>query len=111
MKPASTASVYSDLASAIAVGEGQTVSKPLFQDDSIKIVLFGFAEGQELSEHTATVPAILHFTSGKAAVTLGSETIEAGPGTLVHMPAHLRHSIVAQTETRMLLFLLKKNPA
>ncbi len=31
----------------------------LFNDDHVKAVIFGFGVGQELSEHTATMPAIL----------------------------------------------------
>jgi len=107
MKNETGASVFRDLVAELVVGDGETVSRSLYQDGCVKIVLFGFASGQELSEHTATVPAVLQFLSGEARVTLGAETIEAGPATLVHMPAHLPHGILARTETRMLLFLLK----
>ena len=82
---------------------------PLFivgSDDQLKGVLFGFAEGQELSEHTAAKPAILHFLSGEAQLTLGEDILEARPGTWVHMPAHLPHSVLAQTPVVMLLLLL-----
>jgi quercetin dioxygenase-like cupin family protein len=33
----------------------------LYNDDRLKAVAFGFAQGEELSEHTASMPAILHF--------------------------------------------------
>lgn len=102
------ATTYDDLASELTVSEGQTVSKSLYQDDKVKVVLFGFAANQELSEHTASVPAILHFLSGEASVTLGDKSIEARAGTFTHMPAHLPHSILARSETRMLLIMLKE---
>ena len=35
------------------------ISRTVFQDDQLKVVLFGFGEGQELSEHTAAKPAML----------------------------------------------------
>lgn len=38
-----------------------TLSRTIHQDDRLKAVLFGFAAGQELSEHTASTPAIMHF--------------------------------------------------
>jgi len=30
------------------------------------VVVFGFAQGEELSEHTASMPAVLHFLQGEA---------------------------------------------
>ncbi|MBI5082492.1 MAG: cupin, partial [Chloroflexi bacterium] len=36
------------------------VSRTIYNDDQVKAVLFTFAAGQELSEHTASMPAIIH---------------------------------------------------
>jgi quercetin dioxygenase-like cupin family protein len=85
------------------------LSRTLYSDDQLKVIYFGFAPGEELSEHTASMPAILQFLSGQARLTLGGETHEAGPGAWVHMPAHLPHSIYAETPTVMLLTLLKQD--
>ena len=35
------------------------ISRTIYSDDHLKGILFGFAVGQELSEHTAAKPAIL----------------------------------------------------
>lgn len=83
------------------------LSRTLFNDDHVKAVIFGFGQGQELSEHTASMPAILHFLHGQASLTLGNDTVEAGPGTWVHMPAELKHSVAAKLPVVMLLLLLK----
>lgn len=83
------------------------VSRTFFAEDRLKGILFGFAVGQELSEHTASRPAVLHFLTGEAQLVLGDDTLEARPGTWVHMPAHLPHSVLAQTEVTMLLLLLR----
>ncbi|ABY33578.1 MAG TPA: cupin domain-containing protein [Chloroflexus aurantiacus] len=91
----------------ISIPDDSTISRTIYQDDQIKAVLFGFAAGQELSEHTAATPAIMHFVQGEARVTLGQEVVEAKPGTWVHMPAHLPHSIQAHTPVIMLLLLLR----
>jgi quercetin dioxygenase-like cupin family protein len=82
------------------------ISRTFYTDGQVKGILFGFAAGQELSEHTAAKPAILHFLAGEAQLTLGEDELEARPGTWVHMPAHLPHSVVAQTQVVMLLLLL-----
>jgi len=81
------------------------LSRNIYQDQSLKTILFGFQPGQELSEHTASVPACLHFLRGEATVILGEEPHSARGGTWIHLPAHLPHSIQAETETLMLLTL------
>lgn len=81
------------------------VSRTFYQDERVKAILFGFAPGQELSEHTAAVPAAIQIVSGAATLTLGAERYEAGAGAWAHMAARLPHSIVAKTEVVMLLWM------
>lgn len=84
-----------------------TLSRTIHQDDRLKAVLFGFAAGQELSEHTASTPAIMHFLKGEAEVVVGQDKVTASAGTWIHMPARLPHSIFAKNPVCMLLLLLK----
>ena len=83
------------------------LSRTLYNDDRLKVVAFGFAAGEQLSEHTASMPAVMHFLHGEATVTLADDTIEAKSGTWVHMAAGLKHSITAKNPVVMLLSLLK----
>jgi quercetin dioxygenase-like cupin family protein len=103
--------MIADLAAEIAPPADGTLSRTLFQDDHLKAVVFGFAAGQELSEHAAATPAIMHFLSGDAEVTLGPDTLTAHAETWIHMPPQLPHSIRATTPTVMLLLLLKSAAA
>ncbi len=82
------------------------LSQTVYSEDSLKVILFGFAQGEELSEHTAARPAILHFLTGDARLTLGPDEMEAHAGTWVHMPPKLPHSVYAKTPVTMLLMLL-----
>ena len=99
--------LFADLAKQVAPPADGTLSKTIFQDDGLKVVLFGFAAGQELSEHTASTPAIMHFLNGESDVTLGADKISANAGTWIHMPAQVPHSIRTKTPVVMLLLLLK----
>jgi quercetin dioxygenase-like cupin family protein len=83
------------------------LSRTLYADDQVKVVLFAFSVGQELSEHTASTPAMIQIVKGEARLVLGGETIEAHTGTWVYMPAQLAHSLEARTPLVMLLVLLK----
>jgi quercetin dioxygenase-like cupin family protein len=102
---------FNDLAQAVVPPEKGIFSRTLFNDEKLKVVLFGFAQGEELSEHTASMPAVLHFLQGEAKLTLGADIIEARPNTWVHMPTGQRHAIRADTPAVMLLLLLKQSPA
>lgn len=83
------------------------LSRTIYQDDRINVVVFGFGQGQELSEHTAAKPAMLFFVKGEATIGMGDDIKEAQAGTWVHMPANLKHSIKTKTPVVMLLVLLK----
>jgi len=98
---------FSDLANEVQPPDKSVLSRTLYNEDRLKAVLFGFAQGEELSEHTASMPAVLHFLQGEAKLTLGDDLLEARLGTWVHMPKGLRHSIQAKTPVVMLLLLLK----
>ena len=84
-----------------------TLSRTIYQDQHVKAVLFGFSAGQELSEHTASVPAVMHFLKGEATITLGTDQQAVQAGAWVHMPAQLSHAIRATSPVVMLLLLLK----
>ena len=94
----------SDLISEIPLDS--ILSRTFFEDENMKVIQFGFAQGQELSEHTASRPAVLHFLSGEADVTLGEDPVSAQAGTWIHMPPNLPHSILAKTPVVMLLMLI-----
>ena len=98
---------FLDLAKEAEPPADGILSKTIYHDDQIKAVVFGFGQGEELSEHTAAKPAMLFFVKGDASVGLGDDVTEAQAGTWVHMPAGLKHSIKAKTPVVMLLVLLK----
>jgi quercetin dioxygenase-like cupin family protein len=100
---------FTDIAAEVEPPADGTLSRTLLNDDSLKVVLFGFATGQELSEHTASMPAIMHFLKGDADVTVGADQFSANSGTWVHMVSNLPHSIRARTPLIMLLLLLKQS--
>ncbi len=98
---------HADLTALAVASPDSIISRTLVTDDKVRVILFTFAPGQELSEHTASVAASLYFVKGRADLTLGDEAQGAGPGTWAHMPPNLPHSILAHDETVMLLTMYK----
>ena len=61
-----TYSFIADLAAQIPdIPSDSIISRTVYSDEAVKAVLFGFAAGQELSEHTASSPALLHILRGE----------------------------------------------
>ncbi len=84
------------------------VSRVLYHDDRVNVTLFAFDGGQELSEHTASNPAIIQILKGTASITLGTDKLDVESGAWIHMSAGLAHSISARTPLIMLLTLIKQ---
>ncbi|HEY0865805.1 MAG TPA: cupin domain-containing protein [Fimbriimonas sp.] len=95
------------LSSEIEIPKDGITSRALYNDAATRVVIFGFDQGQELSEHTASMPAIVHILSGEATLTLGDQPQEASAGSWAYMEANLSHSIVAKTPVIMLLTMMK----
>jgi len=83
------------------------ISRTIYSDKQVKTILFAFAAGQELSEHTSSQVATLYFLQGEADLILGSDKLTAQAGTWAHMQPHLPHSILAKTPVLMLLTMVK----
>lgn len=101
------ATIVTDLAAEADIPADGTLSRVLFADDRVRLVLFAFDRGQELTEHTAAVPAIVQVVSGRFTLTAGDREVEVGANSWVHLPAHLPHSVVALEPGRLLLTMLR----
>jgi quercetin dioxygenase-like cupin family protein len=92
---------------AIAVPEKGILSHTVHNDTNVKIIVFGFAPGQELTAHTAPMPAMIQILRGDAEITLGDDSLLVSAGCVIHMQPNLPHGIVAKTPLLMLLTLIK----
>src|SRR5579859_6497501 len=90
-----------------AIQRDSIISRTVYSDNHIKVVLFGFDAGQSLSEHTASQPATIQILRGEATITVAGDSKEASAGTWLHMPPNLPHSVVAKTPLIILLTLLQ----
>lgn len=105
------ATVFRDLLAEAPVPARGILSQTLSNEAGVELVLFAFAAGERLSEHTSARPAIMHILSGEADMTVGTEAIQATAGTWARMPADTKHSLVARTPVVMALYLLPRTAA
>lgn len=99
--------VVADLEAMVEVADQGIVSKAIVENEHHKIIHFALAAGQELSEHTASVPAVIHIVSGEGTVLLGGEEHVARPGMLFYMPAELKHAVAARGDLVFLLTMFR----
>jgi len=81
------------------------VSRTLLRTGNSRVVLFGFAEGQELTEHTSTQHATIQILSGECDFSLGGKPHALKAGDLLYLPPNLPHAVRATQQCSMLLTL------
>ena len=102
-----TSTIFRDLLAEAPIPARGIHSQTVSNEDGIELVLFAFAAGEKLSEHTAARPAIIHILSGTGHLTVDGAEIDAGPGTWVRMAPGVPHSLVADSPMVMALYLLR----
>ncbi|HEX5399776.1 MAG TPA: cupin domain-containing protein [Verrucomicrobiae bacterium] len=95
------------LAQATQYAASGIVSRTLLRTANSRTVLFGFAEGQELTEHTSTQNALIQILSGECEFSLRGRPHMLKAGDFLFMPPNLPHAVRATTQFSMLLTLVK----
>ncbi len=101
------AAVAVDLAGLVEYAEGSIVSRTIADNDAGTLTLFAFDAGQGLSEHSAPFDAFVHVLDGEAELVIGGETVRAGAGEFVVMPANVPHAVAAPKRFKMFLAMLR----
>src|SRR5579863_8412976 len=83
------------------------VSRTLLRTQNLRTVLFGFAEGQELTEHTSTQHALVQILSGECEFSLAGKPHSLKAHDFLYMPPNLPHAVKATKQFSMLLTLSK----
>ena len=99
--------IVADLEAMVDVAEQGIVSKAIVENEHHKVIHFTLAAGRELSEHTASVPAVIGILQGRGTVTLDGQVHEGRPGMLYYMPAELKHAVVADEDIVFLLTMFR----
>ena len=86
-------------------------SRILAKTSGGNFTLFAFDAGQGLTEHTSPFDAYVMVLEGELLLTIGGHPVRAKPGTIVRMPAGVPHGLEAPEPARMLLLMLREQPA
>jgi len=90
------------LAPAPGVAHG-IVSQAVLTAPGLRLTLFRFAAGQELSEHTTPARALVQVLAGSCEFTFSGGTHPLKAGDLVHLPPGLPHAVKASGDLALLV--------
>lgn len=79
------------------------VSRAVITTPGLRLTLFHFAAGQELSEHTSKARAFVQILTGTCKFTVGPTVHTLKPGDLLHLPPGAPHAVQAPEAFSMLL--------
>ncbi len=102
---------FTDIDSAASFDVGKSTKTDLFRGDRLFVGLNCFEPGQAQRVHThAGSDKFYLIVSGRARMTVGDETREAGPGTVVWAPADVPHGVAEALERTVMLIGIAPPP-
>ncbi len=100
--------VFGDIIQASDAG---IVSRTLLQSPELRVVLFTFAEGQELTPHTSRRRALVHIIDGSCEFFYADAWHKLGAGSFLHMPPDHLHAVKASFGSFTMLLTLGSEPS
>jgi len=83
------------LADATQASESGIVSRTVLQSPELRVVLFTFAEGQELTSHTSRRRAVVQILDGTCEFFFAGKWERLAAGALLHLPPNHPHAVRA----------------
>lgn len=79
------------------------VSQALLTAPGLRVTLFNFAAGQELSEHTSPARVLVQVMAGECEFSVEGRPHLLQPGELLHLPPKAPHAVKAVTDLTLLV--------
>jgi quercetin dioxygenase-like cupin family protein len=99
--------VARDLSADLPVTPQATTSRVVVDTDAVRVVLFAFDTGEELTDHTAAMPVVVTVLDGAIRFRVGDQDHDLAPGDVVYLPAHETHALQAQEPSRLSLVMVR----
>ena len=89
----------------VAYQDGQVVSKTLVQNDTVRMTIFSFDKGEEISTHAAGGDAMVTVLEGKGRFTVADEVFYLEAGETLIMPKDIPHAVYGEEKFKMQLIV------
>ncbi len=98
------------LAQAVQTSPSGIVSRTVLQSSELRVVLFAFAEGQELTSHTSRRRALVQILDGECEFFFAGRWQRLVAGALLHLPPNHPHAVRAADGPFSMLLTLGSEP-
>ena len=98
------------LKDAAQVSESGIVSRTVLQTDAIRVVLFTFGDGQELTSHTSLRRALVQILEGECDFFFAGKWQRLSAGAFLHLPPRHPHAVRAAHGPFSMLLTLGAEP-
>jgi quercetin dioxygenase-like cupin family protein len=99
--------VVSGLAEALPVTATATTSRSLVDNERVRVVAFAFDTGEQLTEHTATMPVVVQLITGSMRFDVAGAAHHLTAGDCVFLAANEPHSLEALEPCLMSLVMIR----
>ena len=99
--------VVSGLAEALPITASATTSRTVVDNDHVRVVAFAFDRGEQLTEHTASMPVVVQLLTGAMRFEVDGQSHQLAAGDCVYLASKEPHSLEALEPSLMSLVMLR----
>jgi quercetin dioxygenase-like cupin family protein len=93
--PVDESVVVADLASEVPVTPSATTSRVVVANEAVRVVVFSFDTGEQLTEHTSTMPVVVQVLRGALRFEVAGATHDLGAADCVYLAPNELHALEA----------------
>lgn len=99
--------VLSGVAEELPVVPAATTSRAIVDNDAVRVVLFTFDTGEQLTEHTASQPVVVQLIRGRLRFELEGKAHDLAPGDVVYLAPRAAHGLQALEPSMVSLVMVQ----
>ncbi len=95
---------------AVQANPARPATATVFDAPGLRLVVFRLEPGQSVASHTSEATVLLTVLSGRGAISIGEQSIEAGAGHVVAIAPGEPHGMLATADRFCLLATILRRP-
>ena len=105
--PRTASQVVAGVHRELPISTHATTSRTLLHNESVRVVVFAFDTGEQLTDHAAARPVLVQLIEGRLRFSVEDEEHELVAGDVVYLAPGVRHALEALEPSRLTLVLIE----
>ncbi|MDO5701047.1 MAG: cupin domain-containing protein [Bowdeniella nasicola] len=97
---------FINLLEELPITKAATTSRVVVNNDLLRVVLFSFDAGEQLTEHASPRAVVVQLLSGKMTFNVAGEDHLMVPGDVIYLAPNERHALVAEEACHLSLVMV-----